>query len=98
MVLTDPELDALMRELKRFATERNVPTATFRQLKGTQTTFTIVLGQDTYFGVDNLSSPHRVSITAYSREKPDRWRPDWDALVSRLQALFGQDRLAFGDD
>jgi hypothetical protein len=88
------DVDVLLRELSKFADDKNADTKTFPKSGRSNIDIHIALGPETYFVVHNRNSPKRFDILAYSHDEPSAWTADWQLLIDRLTARLGKERVA----
>lgn len=91
---TGQDKSMLLAELGRFANEKGAEIRNFPLPAQSNVAFSIHLGSETHFGVDNGSDPGNLFyINAFSHDRPSNWAPDWTVLISRLSVLFGKERI-----
>ena len=88
------DVDVLVGELSKFATEKNADTKTIAKPGQSNIDMHIALGPETYFRVHNRNSPKQFDILAYSHDEPSAWTADWQLLIDRLTARPGKERVA----
>ena len=93
VVVPEGEAGVFLDILSKFTAERSIEIRNFPKVGQRAVNMNIPIGPETFFYVHNSVSRNQFNLIAYSREQPSSWTSTWGALVDRLSATFGKERV-----